>query len=714
MARRWFLVFFIVTFSLVSGEPPIYGIKGLQVTVKTQVFERPDSILWKHNGNKVVEFDGKQEDVYGSFFGRVTLDWVSAELSIKKLTYEDSGEYELEVYKNNNFQQLRYNVEVIDKVTKPTVSCKMSNSGTSNTDGNQAMLNCFAESRQPPPLKFEYLISNGETVPGPKLEITLGGAYDNEEYKCVVSNPLTNETATFTAKDCYPDKSSYVPLIAGLSVAFGICVLAAVLALVFCIKKLRSHKERLQREESNALLHKTPTIPSAQRLVPQKNKNMNPEENHTNDIDSCQDDTDEKPQKGAVGKLIAQFDRSTKFQQTLPTDTPTGTVGKLIAQFNRSTKIQQTLPTDTPTGAVRKRISEFEPISNVQDLPTDTPTEPEKDADEEEEAQSPPENSCLLSRQKKTNTTDEVNTGADSYQVTCETGDKGEETTCVQDPNLPPEETRTTENDNEEGNTSVSEDESPHDTEPINERNNLPLIAPRNRKIPQKPDNINTDVHKEDIHNAHDDKSGETTCAQNPNLPPEEIRTTENDQKERDTSVSEDSNESAHDTEPINERNNLPLIAPRNRKIPQKPDNINTDVHKEDIHNAHDDKSGETTCAQNPNLPPEEILTTENDHEDGDTSVSEDESAHDTEPINERNNLPLIAPQNPQIPQKPDNINTDVYKEDLNNAHDDKSGETTCAQNPNLPPEEILTTENDHEDGDTSVSEDESAHDTEP
>ncbi|KAK2839876.1 hypothetical protein Q5P01_013616 [Channa striata] len=232
MARRWFLVFFIVTFSLVSGEPPIYGIKGLNVTVKTQVSERPDSILWKHNRNKVVEYDGNQEYVYGSFDGRVTLDRLSAELIIKELTYEDSGEYELEVYKNNNFQQLLYNVEVIDKVTKPTITCEMSNSSTSNTDGNQATLNCFAESRQPPPLKFEW-ISNGETVPGPKLEITLGRAYDNEEYKCVVSNPLTNETATFTAKDCYPDKSPSVSVIVILIFLFGICVLAAVLALVF-------------------------------------------------------------------------------------------------------------------------------------------------------------------------------------------------------------------------------------------------------------------------------------------------------------------------------------------------------------------------------------------------------------------------------------------------------------------------------------------------
>ncbi|XP_067373309.1 uncharacterized protein [Channa argus] len=241
MGRRWFLVFFIATSSIVSAEPVIYVLKGRPVIVETPVTDPPDEILWKHNGNKVVEYDGKQQYVYGSYKERVVLDWSSAQLEIQDLTYEDSGEYVLEVFKSTNLRQIIYKVEVIDNVAKPTISCQMNESSSSNTHGNEATLNCFVESRQPLSLlKFEWII-DGNIQPGPKLAITLGGAHDNEEYKCRVSNPLSSEMATFTTKDCYADKPNVaVILIALLIVLAGICVLALVLGVV--LWKLRKHK----------------------------------------------------------------------------------------------------------------------------------------------------------------------------------------------------------------------------------------------------------------------------------------------------------------------------------------------------------------------------------------------------------------------------------------------------------------------------------------
>ena len=83
--------------------------------MKTSVSEQPDEILWKHNGIKVVEFNGNEQQVYSPYIDRVTLDWVSAELSITHLTYEDSGEYELEIYRNQMLSRSYYKLEVIGK-----------------------------------------------------------------------------------------------------------------------------------------------------------------------------------------------------------------------------------------------------------------------------------------------------------------------------------------------------------------------------------------------------------------------------------------------------------------------------------------------------------------------------------------------------------------------------------------------------------------------
>lgn len=76
---------------------------------------RPDRILWKHNGNKVVEFNGNEESVYNQYENRITLDWHSAELLITDLRFEDSGDYELEVFMNRNLRQYNYKLEVIGK-----------------------------------------------------------------------------------------------------------------------------------------------------------------------------------------------------------------------------------------------------------------------------------------------------------------------------------------------------------------------------------------------------------------------------------------------------------------------------------------------------------------------------------------------------------------------------------------------------------------------
>lgn len=93
----------------------------------------------------------------------------------------------------------------IDRVARPTISCEMNDGSGSNKYGT---LLCSAEPRQPQSLmRFEWR-SRGKVQPGTNLTISLWDKYDDEVYSCRVSNPLSKETATFTAKDCYPGKIS--------------------------------------------------------------------------------------------------------------------------------------------------------------------------------------------------------------------------------------------------------------------------------------------------------------------------------------------------------------------------------------------------------------------------------------------------------------------------------------------------------------------------
>uniref|UniRef100_A0A3Q1JTZ7 Ig-like domain-containing protein n=1 Tax=Anabas testudineus TaxID=64144 RepID=A0A3Q1JTZ7_ANATE len=231
MVRLDLLVYFTVSCSLVSGLSLYYGLKGLKVNLKPNVTGVLDEILWKHNNNKVIEFDGKQDHVYGLFKNRVTLDRVSAELNISDLRYEDSGEYTAETYTIKAFDRKTYKLEVIDKVAKPTISCQRDDGSFSTTHGNQATLSCSAESRQPQHLQYEW-ISHGTVRPGQKLTITLSD--DNEEYSCRVNNPLTSETTTFTAKDCFQTDSDESSSIAWIAVLISAVIFVVVVTGIFC------------------------------------------------------------------------------------------------------------------------------------------------------------------------------------------------------------------------------------------------------------------------------------------------------------------------------------------------------------------------------------------------------------------------------------------------------------------------------------------------
>ncbi|XP_056245278.1 fibrous sheath CABYR-binding protein-like isoform X2 [Seriola aureovittata] len=231
MARRYFLACCILTSYLVSGQTLTYHLQGETIHLKPHITGHPDNILWKHNGNKVVEFDGKEEEVYSQFQNRVTLDWVSAELNLTDVRYDDSGEYELEIFINKALKKIHYKLEVIGKVPKPTVSCDMNN-GSLNTDGTQATLTCSAD---PQSLMSYEWDSQGIKLPGPKLTISLGDEHDDKMYTCTVRNRLTIETTTFTAKDCYSEESSSIALPVGLSCAFLVLLLVLLICgVIFC------------------------------------------------------------------------------------------------------------------------------------------------------------------------------------------------------------------------------------------------------------------------------------------------------------------------------------------------------------------------------------------------------------------------------------------------------------------------------------------------
>ncbi|XP_061749299.1 SLAM family member 9-like isoform X3 [Nerophis ophidion] len=254
------LVYFMTSLILVSAEDVKYFLKGQDIHFMPSISERPIESIWVHNENEVVWFTGAEEDVASSYKNRITLDRVSAELTIKNATYEDSGDYLLEMNINNELATLLYRIEVIDKVSKPNISCEMS-------DTKQATLVCSTESKHPHLLKLKWS-SPGKEQTGPNLTITVRNEDDDQVYRCDVSNPLTNETASFTAKDCFPGKRSEDRRIVILNCTFILVIICCCILFRKC-QRLKVSKER---DEKTSFLDEVLTLPANQNKKRKKRK----------------------------------------------------------------------------------------------------------------------------------------------------------------------------------------------------------------------------------------------------------------------------------------------------------------------------------------------------------------------------------------------------------------------------------------------------------
>ncbi|XP_061917391.1 uncharacterized protein LOC133658905 isoform X2 [Entelurus aequoreus] len=239
MDYQHILVCFMFTCSLGSARDVKYVLKGQEITLGLSTYRQPTEIYWIYEVNDIVFFDGKMETVEDPYKNRITLNKNSAVLTIKNATYEDSGNYDQEVRINTKLYHNAYEIEVIDKVSKPKIRCKM-------IDRYQATLVCSTESKHSHLLKFKWR-SDGNEQTGPNLTITLKKFLNHEVYMCDVGNPLTNEIAAFTVKDC---------LSGGITVAEKVVIFLSIIAVVLIgvfifwgWKFYKKRQERRKRDE---------------------------------------------------------------------------------------------------------------------------------------------------------------------------------------------------------------------------------------------------------------------------------------------------------------------------------------------------------------------------------------------------------------------------------------------------------------------------------
>ncbi|CDQ69513.1 unnamed protein product [Oncorhynchus mykiss] len=393
------LAYFLVE---VTGEQQ-YGGLGREITLTPKVSGQPEDILWKHIGNKVVEFDGSQNFEYGRFKGRTILDWDSGALTIKGLTDADSGPYELEAVVKGKLQYSQHEVGVIDDVAQPSATCVVDNTTPENMDRT---LLCSADLQ--PLTQFIWRSPEGSESPGPELFIPGGENQDSENqesiYTCVVKNPVSEKSAEFTLKDCYTEEGSSSVLAVVLSILL-LLVLVAVLAFLlwYYWRKCKKPEAALTKsQEEKGLMEVT------------KQGNKDPEDDHSENtgnitsipkgmvkeqvelINKQNADPNRKWQTEPAGRIFSQTkmtdtehvqDKPNPGQQDLVTPDHTQAQQDLVTarptlptrpSHTRPHPAQQDLVTPDPTPAQQDLVT-ADPTPAQQDLVTPDPTQAQQD-----------------------------------------------------------------------------------------------------------------------------------------------------------------------------------------------------------------------------------------------------------------------------------------------------------------------------------------------
>ncbi|XP_061090160.1 uncharacterized protein LOC133123698 [Conger conger] len=198
-------------------------------TLQLNVQGPMEDILWRWNGNKVVEFYQKGVRDYGKFQGRTILDVTTGALTLTHLRESDSGEYVGELQVKGELKYHHQNVTVFDAVDKPTVACQVNRTSVT--------LLCSGDDR--PATQYRWEGPAIEPQPGPQLKIEAAETSDSV-YTCVLNNPVSESRTELPVKSCFPapERSSVIiPLVIVLLLLTIIIIIVGLIYYQKCYKR---------------------------------------------------------------------------------------------------------------------------------------------------------------------------------------------------------------------------------------------------------------------------------------------------------------------------------------------------------------------------------------------------------------------------------------------------------------------------------------------
>ncbi|KAK7153577.1 hypothetical protein R3I94_007077 [Phoxinus phoxinus] len=228
----------------------VYIENGTRLTLNPNIQGDPEDILWTHNGNKVAEHELNNFQDYGQFRGRSEIEVSSGQLTVHNMTRLDNGIYRSVIQINGKLQSSENEVEVIDAVPQPIVTCKLNNISRA--------LFCSVSSQSH--VSYEWTGSGSAQV-GQELHVLR--EEPDSVYTCTVKNAVSQKSSRFSLRDCHTEldeaqaDQDINPQVASsviAAVVVGIVAVAVAVAAVACyfiIKRKLAKKQNEIRNKTN-------------------------------------------------------------------------------------------------------------------------------------------------------------------------------------------------------------------------------------------------------------------------------------------------------------------------------------------------------------------------------------------------------------------------------------------------------------------------------
>ncbi|XP_039994557.1 SLAM family member 9-like isoform X2 [Xiphias gladius] len=212
MEKRVFTCFRLLSVLLLNSASAqntnVFFPEGGTLNLSLPVSEALSSVLWKHNGNLVVEMVNSDLEYYGRFENRTTLNQNTGRLEIKNITEADSGSYSVEI--NNKVQSQGYDVTVLKKVPKPEVVVRPL---TCAPALERCSLSCEGDTRGDGTVTYSWKQGDGEWKQEER-SITIANSEEIKGVKtfsCRMNNPVSEAESEPHQNPLFQDETLFSP-----------------------------------------------------------------------------------------------------------------------------------------------------------------------------------------------------------------------------------------------------------------------------------------------------------------------------------------------------------------------------------------------------------------------------------------------------------------------------------------------------------------------